>query len=109
MTLRARLSAKAMAYWLHLRTRVRGVSSAGEPNKRLIDALMVTEFAQHPAGQRMSAWGAVLDPADVQGCGFEASAGPRHVCDLIAIGGRSDGRDFASRPYSDVTGVRRCF
>ena len=72
-------------------------------------ALMAAEFALHPAGQRMSAWGAVLDPADVQGCGFEASAGPRHVCDLIAIGGRSGGRDFASRPYSDVTGVRRCF
>jgi hypothetical protein len=29
---------------------------------------MAAEFAQHPAGQRMSAWGAVLDPADVQGC-----------------------------------------
>jgi hypothetical protein len=59
-------------------------------------ALMAAEFALHPAGQRMSAWGAVLDPADVQGCVLK----PAQVHDLGRSQALPEGQEdiSASRP-----------
>lgn len=59
---------------------------------------MPTQLTQLPAGQRVRAWHAVLDPADVQGRGLKVDLLPTEVDDF----GRSEAVPVSQKHYESV-------